>query len=237
MMRTFAICAVALSCLAASPVLALSDKPYLAATDADFGNLLPPPPADGSAADKRDLKLLIDMQKAMTPERLAKAQADVEVSVYRLAGEVFGPTFTKERFPLAGAFFAKVNQDSAVGVRPIKQQYQRQRPFQASKEVMAPAAIAAAAQSPTYPSGHGTFGAEAAMILAMMVPEKKVALYARGWEYGEGRIVTGVAYPSDWEGGHVGAAVMVALMLQKPEFRADFEAVKSEVRKGLGLEP
>jgi hypothetical protein len=26
-------------------------------------------------------------------------------------------------------------------------------------------------------------------------------------------------------------------MLQKPEFKADFEAVKAEVRKGLGLAP
>src|ERR1700732_2712654 len=130
-MRTFAICAVALACLAASPVLALSEKPYLAATDADFGNLLPPPPADGSAADKRDMKQLLDMQKAATPAQLAKAEADVEVSVYRLAGEIFGPTFTKERFPLAGAFFAKVNTDSAVGVRPIKAQYHRKRPFHA----------------------------------------------------------------------------------------------------------
>jgi acid phosphatase (class A) len=236
-MRTFALYAVALICLAASPALAFSDKPYLVATDADFGNLLPPPPADGSAADKRDLQMLLDIQKANTPERLAKAQADVEISVYRLAGEVFGPSFAKERFPLAGEFFAKINKDSAIGVAPIKRQYKRLRPFQASKEVTAPANIAAAAQSPTYPSGHGTFGAEAAMLLAMMVPEQKTALYARGWEYGEGRIATGVAYPSDWEGGHIGAAVMVALMLQKPEFRADFEAVKTEIRKGLGLTP
>jgi acid phosphatase (class A) len=236
-MRVFATCAIAIFCLAASPALALSDKPYLAATDADFGNLLPPPPADGSAADKRDLQLLLDLQKAATPERLAKAQADVEISVYRLAGEIFGPTFTKEHFPLAGEFFAKINRDSAVGVSPIKRQYERRRPYQASKDVVAPPAIAAAAQSPTYPSGHGTFGAEAAMLLAIMVPEKKTALYARGWEYGEGRIATGVAYPSDSDGGHIGAAVMVTLMLQKPEFRADLEAVKAEVRKGLGLAP
>src|SRR5882757_8328720 len=122
-MHKLASFAVALVCfaapLAASPALALSDKPYLLETDADFGNLLPPPPADGSAVDKRDLQLLLDMQKAATPERLAKAQADVEPTVYRVAAEVFGPTFTKERFPLAGEFFAKVNKDAAVGVRAI----------------------------------------------------------------------------------------------------------------------
>jgi len=236
-MRNFVLSAVTFLCLAASPALALSDKPYLVATDADFGNLLPPPPADGSAADKRDMQVVLEMQKAMTPERLAKAQADVEISVYRVANEIFGATFAKERFPLAGEFFAKINRDSAIGVGPIKQNYQRLRPFQANKDVVPPANIAAASQSPTYPSGHGTFGAEAAMLLAMMVPEKKIGLYARGWEYGEGRVATGVAYPSDWEGGHIGAAVMVTLMLQKSEFRADFDTVKTEIRKGLGFAP
>jgi acid phosphatase (class A) len=236
-MRNLALSFVTLLMLGASPALALSDKPYLLESDADFANLLPAPPADGSARDQADMQELLALQKTLTPQRLEHIQADTQQSVYQVAGEVLGPSFTKEHFPLAGEFFDKVNKDSAVGVRAIKQKYKRLRPFQANKEVQAPPNIAAASQGPTYPSGHGTFGAEAAMLLAIMVPEKKVALYARGWEYGEGRIMTGVAYPTDWEGGHVGAAVMVTLMLQKPEFRADFDAVKTEVRKGLGLAP
>ena len=236
-MRKLAVGSIILLLLSAGAALALSDKPYLMESDADFANLLPPPPADGSPGDKRDLQAVLDLQKGLTAERLAKIHADTEQTVYRVAGEVLGPSFTKERFPLAGEFFTKVNKDSAVGVRAIKQKYKRLRPFQASKEVQSPADIAAASQGPTYPSGHGTFGAEVALLLGMMVPEKRAELYARGWQYGEQRIASGVAYPSDWEGGHIGAAVMVALMLQKPEFRADFEAVKAEVRKGLGLAP
>jgi acid phosphatase (class A) len=236
-MRKLALSLVLLLTLGAVPALALSDKPYLAESDADFANLLPPPPGDGSAGDKRDLEMVLALQKTLTPERLEKIQADTEQSVYRVAGEVLGASFTKDRFPLAGAFFDKVNKDSVVGVRAIKQKYKRLRPFQASKEVQSPANIAAASQGPTYPSGHGTFGAEVALLLSMMVPEKRSELFARGWQYGEQRILSGVAYPSDWEGGHIGATVMVTLMLQKPEFRADFDAVKAEVRKGLGLAP
>jgi acid phosphatase (class A) len=223
--------------LGALPALALSDKPYLAGTDADFASLLPPPPAEGSARDKDDMQAVLDLQKTLTPERLERIQADTEQSVYRVAGEVLGPNFTKERFPLAGEFFDKINKDSVVGVRAIKQKYQRPRPFQANKEVQSPPNIAAASQGPTYPSGHGTFGAEVALLLSMMVPEKRSELFARGWQYGEQRILSGVAYPSDWEGGHIGATVMVTLMLEKPEFKVDFEASKAEVRKGLGLAP
>jgi acid phosphatase (class A) len=236
-MRKLALSAVVLLLLGAMPALALSDKPYLAESDADFANLLPPPPADGSPGDKRDLETVLAMQKTLTAERLERIHTDTEQSVYRVAGEVLGPSFTKDRLPLAGEFFDKVNKDSAVGVRAIKQKYKRLRPFQASKDVQSPPDIAAASQGPTYPSGHGTFGAEVALLLSMMVPEKRSELFARGWQYGEQRIMSGVAYPSDWEGGHIGATVMVTLMLQKPEFRADFAAVKAEVRKGLGLAP
>ena len=104
-MRRLALCSAILLLLGAAPALSLSDKPYLAETDADFANLLPPPPADGSPADKRDMQMLLDLQKTLTPERLERIQVDTEQSVYRVAGEVLGPSFTKDRFPLAGAFF------------------------------------------------------------------------------------------------------------------------------------
>jgi acid phosphatase (class A) len=236
-MRNLALCSVVLLMLGASPALSLSDKPYLAESDADFGNLLPAPPADGSPRDKADMQGVLDLQKTLTPERLERIQADTEQSVYRIAGEVLGPNFTKDRIPLAGEFFGKINKDSVVGVRAIKQKYKRLRPFQANKAVQSPANIADASKGPTYPSGHSTFGAEVAILLSMMVPEKRSELFARGWQYGEQRIASGVAYPSDWEAGHIGATVMVTLMLQKPEFKADFEATKAAVRKGLGLAP
>src|SRR4029077_11119998 len=100
-MRNLALCSVVLLMLGATPALSLSDKPYLAETDADFANLLPPPPADGSARDKSDMQAVLELQKTLTPERLERSQADTEQSVYQVAGEVLGPGFTKDRFPLA----------------------------------------------------------------------------------------------------------------------------------------
>ena len=73
---------------------------------------------------------VLDLQKELTPARMERIQADVEGSVYRVAGEIFGPSFTKETFPLAGAFFQKIRQDSSAGVRDMKQLYNnRLRPF------------------------------------------------------------------------------------------------------------
>jgi acid phosphatase (class A) len=236
-MRKLTIYAVALVCLGQTSALSLSDRPYLVATDADFGNLLPPPPVDGSVIDQRDMQAVLDTQKRLTPEWVASIRADVEYSIYRFGNEIFGPSFTKDRYPLVGAFFDKINNDSRVGVRPIKDKYKRLRPSQANKEVKILPDVPAPATGPTYPSGHCTFGAQSAFLLSMMVPEKKTELFARGWQFGEQRIASGLAYPSDCEGGRIGAAVMVTLMLQKPEFKADFEAVKAEIRRGIGLAP
>jgi acid phosphatase (class A) len=234
-MRKFALAPVLLLCLAATPALSLSDKPYITATDVDFPGLLPPPPTETSPAGKRDLQTILDLEKNMTPERMAAIQRDLDQTVYTIAGPVLGPNFTKANFPLVGAFIDKVEKDGGVGVGPIKQKYKKLRPFQYSKDVQTPENIAKAAGGPTYPSGHSTSGAEVALILGMMVPEKREALYERGWEFGINRITSGAAYPSDFEGGHIAATLAVQAMMKNPEFRADFDTVKAEVRKGLGL--
>jgi len=233
-MRKLAATSILFLCLAA-PALALTDKPYITASDVDFPALLPPPPAEDSPAGKRDVQTIIDLQKNMTSERMAAIQADTVQNVYQVAGPVLGPKFTKENFPLTGVFFDKVIKDAGVGVGPIKQKYKKLRPFQYSHDIRTPDNIAKASQGPTYPSGHSTTGAEVALILGLMIPEKREALFARGWEYGINRVTSGAAYPSDWEGAHITATLAVNQMLKNPEFRADFETVKAELRRGLGL--
>lgn len=234
-MRSRVLLVAACFCLVGSSASALSDKPYLTAADVDFPALLPPPPTEASAAGARDLQIALESQVRLTPAQMDEIQRDLDQSVYTVAGPVLGSVFTKDRFPLAGAFFVKVVQDAGVGVGPIKAQYKKARPFQFSTRVQSPKNIADAAQSPTYPSGHSSTGAAVALLLGMMVPEQREALYARGWEYGFNRVRSGVAYPSDWEGGHILATLAVNQMLKNPDFRADFEAVKAEVRQGLGL--
>ena len=235
-MRKLALAPVLLLCLAsATPSLALSDKPYMTASDVDFGTLLPPPPKEDSPAGKRDVQAIINLQKNMTPQLDAAIHHDLDQSVYTVAGPVLGPKFTKENFPLAGEFFAKVVKDAGVGVGPMKQKYKKVRPFQYSKDIHTPDDIAKAAGGPTYPSGHSTTAAEVALLMGMIVPEKRDALYERSDEYATHRITSGAAYPSDRWGGYITASLAINQMMKNPEFRADYDAVKAEVRKGLGL--
>ena len=234
-MRKINFISAALICLAVSPAFAISDKPYITAADVDFPNLLPPPPKEDSPAGKRDVEAIINLQKNMTPQLDAAIHHDLDQSVYTVAGPVLGPKFTKENFPLAGEFFAKVTKDAGVGVGPIKQKYKKVRPYQYSKDIHADEDIAKAAGGPTYPSGHSTTAAEVALLLGLMVPEKRDALYERSDEYAIHRITSGAAYPSDRWGGYITASLAINQMMKNPEFRADYETVKAEIRKGLNL--
>jgi acid phosphatase (class A) len=89
----------------------------------------------------------------------------------------------------------------------------------------------------SYPSGNANFGTTTAILLAAMVPEKRAEIFARGWEYGENRLVAGVHFPSDIESGRISATAMVAVMMQNPAFKSDFAAAKGELRTALGMTP
>ena len=51
--------------------------------------------------------------------------------------------------------------------------------------------------SPSFPSGHTTYGYTGALLLALLTPERYREMIARGAEYGEDRIVVGAHYATD----------------------------------------
>jgi acid phosphatase (class A) len=232
-MRKIALASAAFLCLAATPALSLSDKPYITKDDIDIASLLPSPPPETSPAGQLDLQIVKELQKNMTPERAKAIRDDLPQDVYNIAGPVLGSKFTKENFPMVGEFIAKVVKDAGFGVGPVKQKYMKARPFKYSAEVAtAFDDIAKSTGGATYPSGHSTTSFEVALVLGTMLPSKRDALYERAYSYSLHRVTSGAAYPSDAEGGHITATLAVQEMMKKPEFRADFNAVKAELAKG-----
>lgn len=55
--------------------------------------------------------------------------------------------------------------------------------------------------SPSYPSGHTTYGYMGSLVLAVLVPERYQQMIARGAEYGNDRILMGAHYATDVLGG------------------------------------
>jgi PAP2 superfamily len=67
--------------------------------------------------------------------------------------------------------------------------------------------------SPSYPSGHTTYGYTGALILAVLVPERYQQMVARGAEYGNNRILMGAHYAMDVMGGRTLALYDMAHLL------------------------
>jgi acid phosphatase (class A) len=233
--------------LFSSPALSLSNTPYLAPGEVDIIPLLPPPPALNSPAERRDLDYMLTVQNARTRAALARAEADAQVSIYRFA-DVLGPDFSKESLPVLDAFFVKVIREMAGPVNQGKDHWRRPRPFLRDAALMPPEDMKEGTANPrpagstgpvtysfSYPSGHSSFGALVAILLAEMVPEKRAELFARGWEYGENRVVGGVHFQTDVDAGRIDAAVIAAAFMRHPDFRNDFSAAKSELRDRLKL--
>ena len=257
-MRRYAF-AIVLAALAGSPALALSDKPYVTVDQIDGIMLLPPSPAMDSALQKQDLAGVLATQTSRTPELIKRAEADRDFQGYTT---VLGPKFTADAIPNAFAFIRKVTNETSAMVDRVKDCWQRPRPFITSKDVQPaddagknmmtkPGAVVKneaphdagspckAAEAPvasySYPSGAANNGMTAGILLAQMVPEKRAAIFARAWEYGENRLVLGLHYPSDVEAGRINATAMIAVMMQNPAFKADLAAARTEIRAELGL--
>jgi acid phosphatase (class A) len=198
----------------------------------DLGKLLAPAPDPNSETQKRDLATVLEVQKTRTPAQVERAVADNPLSIYRFA-DVVGPDFSAARYPQVDAFFKRMFNDSRILVLSSKDVWDRPRPYVVSKDVQPVGELPKAPGS--YPSGHAIFGYLSAIILANMLPEKATALYERGYEYGTNRVITGVHFPTDLEGGRMAATAIAAALMESDQFRAELEVAKAELRKGLGL--
>ena len=67
--------------------------------------------------------------------------------------------------------------------------------------------------SPSYPSGHTTYGYTESLVLALLVPARYGQMVVRGAEYGDDRIIIGAHYAMDVLGGRTLASYDLAQLL------------------------
>ena len=214
-------------------VKTVQNKTYIAEGETDLTRFLPPPPANDSVATKKELDELFRWQSNRTPDQIAFAKADANISVFRFA-DVLGPVFTEASLPITAKFF----KDATVNVETLiiyaKSYYHRTRPYILDARIQP---VLPKPNNDSYPSGHSTAGHFYAIILADMIPEKTAALYARGESFALNRVIGGVHYPTDVEAGKLSGTIIAEEMFTSFEFRKDFERARDELRKALNLAP
>ncbi len=223
---------VALNAFAPALTYAEDAKPFSDSKEINLLQLLPPPPANDSVQTKAELGEILTIQVTRTAEMEARALADATENVWRFADVVDSPKFTAAALPKFAAFFDRVVETEGAVTDPAKAVWKRPRPHLYS-DLVHP--VVPLSKSGSYPSGHATVGTLMGIELANMLPEKRAQIMARAWEFGHNRVVGGIHYPSDIEMGRISGTVIAQTISTHPDFKAEFDAAKAELRTALGL--
>ena len=226
--------AVALAVVAtfgATPAHA-GEPPFLTAKQLDLTRILPTPIGNGTPQALAEEQMVIAVQMAASPERIALAAADAKETVYDMFTRTLGPAFVAENMPKAAVFFGRVGDSEDETVDPVKKIYGRTRPFLANPNIKP---LVTQSKSGAYPSGHTARVTLMAIVLGDLLPEKRAALWVRAAEYADSRVVGGMHYPNDLMAGRMAGVAMAMAMYADPVFRSELETARVEIRKALGL--
>jgi acid phosphatase (class A) len=199
-----------------APLVILNTLSFMSAQAAvtrgyNWKTILPTPPVIGGQADLADMAAVKGYQSLVGTPRWGQATRDVSFDVFDIYGSDFGPVFTVEEKREYDALFKYASAQLAHASHAAKATYGRPRPFGTAPNLKL--CTSYPPQDSSYPSGHAAWGRMTAQILAQLNPAANPEQFlARGYEYGDSRIICGVHYPSDVAAGRLmGDAVLAAL--------------------------
>ena len=201
----------------------------------DLIKSLPAPPEKGSPAFKYDIqRYKWGKRQRNNPERAAMARRDAVWSYEALLAELSVPfgltlseTGTPEIWKVVVNSLATTDQ---MRVAP-KAYYNRTRPFVYFKEKAFLEDDAQFSGEGSYPSGHTMRSWTAALILAEINPAAADAIFARAWECGISRVISGAHWQSDVDATRLGASIGYSCLQTSGVFRAQMEKAQEEFRR------
>lgn len=194
--------------------------------------LLPPPPADGSAAKAADQQAYADALTA-PPERQALAARDANLgwpAVVSSFEPIAGMSLSDGSKPNTEMLLRRAMTDAALATYRAKTHYNRVRPFAENDgNSCTPAEEAALRGDGSYPSGHTAIGWMLALVLTELLPERQDALLKRGYDFGQSRVICRVHWYSDTVAGRNVASATFARLQGDPVFRAQADLARHEI--------
>lgn len=195
--------------------------------------LVPPPPAEGTAAFAFDQEISRESFSSRDTVRWQQAVGDANL-IFPEAAEAFsdviGIPITEQDTPYLYMLLRRTLTDAGLSTYAAKNHYTRVRPFMLNDEpICTPEDREGLMKDGSYPSGHTAIGWAWALILCEFFPEKTDAILARGRAFGESRVICNVHWRSDVNEGRFMGAATVARLHADAAFRADLEAALNEV--------
>lgn len=199
--------------------------------------LVAPPPAAGSPQALADENAFRATAALRNSPRWSLAARDANLK-FPQAADTFscalGMPISAQDTPQLTMLLRRTLTDAGLATYRAKDHYKRTRPFVAfSEPTCTPAEEAMLAKDGSYPSGHSAVGWAFALVLTEIAPQRANALLARGYAYGQSRVICGVHWQSDVDAGRLVASATVARLHADPVFRAQLTAAGEEVSRGL----
>ena len=219
-------------------------QPYLSTEQLpDLIKCLPAPPDTTSEHFVHDImRYMWGKEQRLNPERAAIARRDAVWSYEALFAEFnvpFGLTISREETPEIWKLLetSLVTTDQ-MRVAP-KAYYHRMRPYLRFHEHIltydAEEDEVELGKEGSYPSGHTMRGWTTALLLAEINPANADTIYARGWMYGESRVIVGAHWQSDVDATRVAASIGYSALHTSPEFLEQMHRAKYEFAVKTGL--
>ena len=206
----------------------------------DMMKFLPGPPDSTSVAFMNDVaRYYWGKEMRNDPERAAQATRDAVYGLETILTEfeeVFGMKVTKEDTPeIYKVLLEGTATCDSICTRP-KREYMRRRPFMVFNEpTLYPEDEPALRLNGSFPSGHTLLGWSSALLMMEINPDRATEIMARGYRYGENRLVVGAHWQSDTDAARLAASVAYARLHTSERFleqmrkaREEFKALKGD---------
>ena len=156
-------------------------------------------------------------------------------SLFAVFSVPFGLEISKEGTPEIYKFM--INSLSTIDQTRVKPKayYHRKRPFERFHEHMLTSyeEVELSGEG-SYPSGHSQRGYAAALLLSEVNPANTDTIMARGFMYGENRVITGAHWQSDVDASRLCAAIGVARLHTSPAFLEQLDKAQTEFKRLTG---
>lgn len=232
MKRTLILLAVMLLGMAATAQSPLLDSLQMP----NAVHFLPPPPDTASAAFQYDrAQYRWGKEQRKDPVRLAIAVGDAIWSVdniCKIYSGVLGIDISQENTPAIYRMLTLGLLTTDQAGKLPKNHYMRTRPYVFFDEpTIYPSDEKWLRTNGSYPSGHTILGWSAALLLTEMAPDKADTILARGYMYGQSRVIAGYHWQSDVDAARLVASAAVARLHADKRFIKLMKKARKEYKK------
>jgi acid phosphatase (class A) len=232
--------------LAGSAALAAPTGGFLGDQDLKFAAWAPPTPALDGPAQVADLAVYLQTRPLVAGPRGSEAHDDdvyLPPDVAHRFKDALGIDLTPANAKVILDTIQLVQKDLEVLVAPVKQPVAnggRVRPYVQYPALPACPHVVDDSQfglnkSGSFPSTHAGVGMLWALILTQLAPDKADAVAAKGYQFGESRLVCGFHYPSDLAAGRLAMTVLFARLQTNQAFKDQMLAAKAKMDELRGL--